>query len=121
MVFTRKLNLRQLLTLPYIILVLVATVTIGVMSYRTGHDAVETLSDYLLKETVGRISQAVDRHVASSGAILETAFSSGVYAPTSIMANIDNLRTRFWLATSVHRDPNNYAQYGDKDGHFFSL
>ncbi len=121
MQFTRSLTLRQLLTLPYVVLVLVATLAIGILSYRTGHEAVDTLSDYLLKETVGRISQAVDRHVAGSGAVLETAFPSGVFAPTSIKADIENLRTRFWLATSVHRDPNNYAYYGDKDGNFFGL
>jgi diguanylate cyclase (GGDEF)-like protein len=121
MQFTRTLTLRQLLTLPYIFLVLLATLTIGYLSYRTGHEAVDTLSDYLLKETVGRISQAVDRHVAGSGAVLETAFPSGMSAPVSVESDIENLRTRFWLATSVHRDPNNYAYYGDKNGHFFGL
>ena len=121
MQLTRSLTLRQLLTLPYVVLVVVATLTIGILSYNTGRDAVDTLSDYLLKETVGRISQAVDRHVAGSGAVLETAFPSGVFAPPSIKNDLDNLRTRFWLATSVHRDPNNYAYYGDKEGHFFGL
>jgi diguanylate cyclase (GGDEF)-like protein len=31
------------------------------------------------------------------------------------------LRTRLWLATSVHRNPNNYVYYGDKNGHFIGL
>jgi diguanylate cyclase (GGDEF)-like protein len=117
----KSLTLRQMLTLPYVFLVLAASVTIGVLSYNTGREAVDTLSDYLLKETVGRISQAVERHVAGSGAVLETAFPSGVYAPTSVEKDLDSLRTRFWLATSVHRDPNNYAYYGDRSGHFFGL
>jgi hypothetical protein len=38
-----------------------------------------------------------------------------------IKDDLDNLRTRFWLATSVHRDPNNYAYYGDRNGKFFGL
>jgi hypothetical protein len=121
MIKTRTLTLRQMLTVPYVALVLVAALAIGTLSYHTGRDAVDTLSDYLLKETVGRISQAVERHVAGSGAVLETAFPGGVSAPVSVPKEIDSLRTRFWLATSVHRDSNNYAYYGDRDGHFFGL
>ncbi len=118
---SRLLTLRQTLTVPYVVLVLVAALAIGFMSYRSGYEAVDTLSDYLLKETVGRISQAVERHVAGSGAVLETAFPNGVFAPDEVGKDVESLRTRFWLATSVHRDPNNYAYYGDSKGHFFGL
>ena len=103
--FNNSLTLRQLLTLPYVVLVLAATLVIGVLSYDTGRQAVDTLSDYLLKETVSRISQAVERHLAGSGAVLETAFPAGVAAPASIDPNAESLRTRFWLATSVHPSP----------------
>lgn len=117
----QSLSLRQMLTIPYVLLVLATAATIGFLSYHTGKGAVDSLSDYLLRETVGRISQAVERHVFGSGAVLETAFPNGVPAPRSFKAEIDALRTRFWLATSVHRDPNNYAFYGDRSGNFFGL
>lgn len=116
-----RLTLRQMLTLPYIALVLLLTGTIGALSYSAGQRAVDELADQLLTETVNRITQAVDRHVAGSAAVLETAFPRGVTAPPSVAAGMEALRTRFWLATSVHRDPNNYAYYGDLDGHFFGL
>ncbi|MEK8051716.1 diguanylate cyclase [Ideonella sp. DXS22W] len=116
-----RLTLPQMLTLPYIALVLLLTGSIGALSYNAGQQAVDTLSDLLLTETVNRITQAVDRHVAGSAAVLETAFPKGVAAPPTVAQGMDALRTRFWLATSVHRDPNNYAYYGDIDGHFFGL
>ena len=116
-----RLPLRLMLTLPYIALVLLLAGTIGALSYNAGRDAVDSLSDQLLTETVNRIAQAVDRHVAGSAAVLETAFPKGVAAPRSVADEQAALRTRFWLATSVHRDPNNYAYYGDSDGHFFGL
>ena len=116
-----RLPLRLMLTLPYIVLVLVLAATIGALSYKAGREAVDSLSDQLLTETVNRIAQAVDRHVAGSAAVLETAFPKGVAAPRSVAEDQAALRTRFWLATSVHRDPNNYAYYGDRDGHFFGL
>lgn len=117
----RRLSLGQLLTVPYVVLVLVLAVILGALSYRAGRNAVDSLSDQLLTETVSRIAQAVERHVYGSGAVLETAFPKGVAAPQSIAKDVAALRTRFWLATSVHRGLNNYAYYGDEQGHFFGL
>lgn len=116
-----RLPLRALLTLPYVGLVLVLAAVVGGLSLRAGQSAVNTWSEQLLVETVKRIEQAVDRHVAGSAAVLEAAFPRGVAAPADLDAAMDALRTRFWLATSVHRDPNNYAYYGDRDGRFFGL
>jgi diguanylate cyclase (GGDEF)-like protein len=116
-----KFSLRTLLTLPYVLLVLLLAAIVGLLSYRAGSDAVDNLSGQLLTETVHRIAQAVDRHVAGSAAVLDAAFPDGVHAPTDLPSDIELLRTRFWLATSVHRDPNNYAYYGDRQGRFFGL
>jgi diguanylate cyclase (GGDEF)-like protein len=116
-----RLPLRALLTLPYVALVLGTAIVIGVLSYAAGRDAVDNLSGQLLTETVHRIEQAVENHVAGSGAVLEVAFPKGIPAPESIAAELPALRERFWLATSVHRDPNNYAYYGDRQGRFIGL
>lgn len=116
-----QLSLRQLLTIPYVVLVILASSLIGFLSFSAGSDAVDTLSDYVLNETVNRIAQAVDKHVAGSEAVLETAFPTNFAAPLSVKDDLPALRTRFWLATSVHRDPNNYAYYGDRNGQFFGL
>lgn len=114
-------SLRQMLTLPYVVLVLVTAAVIVLLSYSAGRNAVDTLSNHVLNETVSRISQAVDKHIAGSEAVLETAFPEDVPAPVSVSDEIGELRTRFWLATSIHRDPNNYAYYGDRHGQFFGL
>lgn len=116
-----RLTLRQMLTLPYIALVLGLAAAIGGLSWHAGRQALDNLSDQLLTETVNRIAQAVDRHVSGSQAVLETAFPKGVAAPGRLADALPALRTRFWLATTVHRDPNNYAYYGDVDGQFFGL
>lgn len=116
-----SLSLRQWLTLPYVALVLVLALTIGALSYRAGSHAVDTVADHLLLETVARIGQAVDRHVVGSAAVLEAAFPDGIPAPAAIDAELDTLRTRFWIATSLHLDPNNYVYYGSRQGQFFGL
>lgn len=117
----RWLSLRQLLTLPYVVLVLGLAVVLGLLSYRTGRDAVDELSERLLAETVGRISRAVDQHLDGSSRVLDIAFPPGEPAPGEIGPQVEALRMRFWLATSVHRELNNYAYYGDEQGRFFGL
>jgi diguanylate cyclase (GGDEF)-like protein len=119
--FLRRPPLSALLTVPYVVLVMATAAIIGGLSLQAGRNAVDNLSGQLLGEMVGRIGQAVDRHVAGSAAVLEAAFPQGVPAPANLDAGLDELRTRFWLATSVHRDPNNYAYYGDRYGRFVGL
>ena len=119
--FLSHASLRQMLTVPYVALVLLSAVVIGLLSYRAGSEAVDSLSERVLSEMVERIAQAVDKHVSGSEAVLETAFPTDVPAPVSINDELDTLRTRFWLATSVHLEPNNYAYYGNRSGHFFGL
>ncbi|WP_313951885.1 diguanylate cyclase domain-containing protein [Accumulibacter sp.] len=121
MKFLQFLSLRQMLTMPYVVLVVALAAAIGGLSYSAGRVAVDTLSNQLLSETVYRIAQAAERHVFGASAVLETAFPNGVAAPENIKDDLANLRTRFWLATSVHRDPNNYAYYGSRTGQFFGL
>ena len=119
--FLSHAPLRLMLTVPYVALLLLAAGIIGLLSYSAGSDAVDTLSDRVLSETVNRIAQAVEKHVSGSEAVLETAFPTDVPAPLSVKSELDALRTRLWLATSVHRDPNNYAYYGNRSGHFIGL
>ena len=119
--FLSHAPLRQMLTLPYVALVLLSALVMGLLSYRAGSEAVDDLSQRVLSEMVERIAQAVDKHVSGSEAVLETAFPTDVPAPVSIKDELEALRTRFWLATSVHLEPNNYAYYGNRSGHFFGL
>jgi len=115
------LSLQRLLTVPFVALVVVLALVIGALSYSAGSAAVDTVSDKLLKETVQRIGQAIERHVVGSGAVLEAAFPNGIRAPVDLATETAALRTRFWIATSLHRDPNNYVYYGNKSGQFIGL
>ena len=114
-------SLRIVLIFPYVTLVVLLAVAIGALSYQTGRQAVLTVSNHLLTETVSRIGQAIDRHVVGSVATLEAAFPNGMLAPDNIESDLDNIRTRFWIATSLHIDPNNYVYYGNLEGQAIGL
>jgi diguanylate cyclase (GGDEF)-like protein len=116
-----RLSLQWLLTIPYLVLVLGLALAVAVLSYRAAGHAVDTVSGRLLHETVQRIGQAVERHVVGSGAVLEAAFPRGLTAPSDIRTDLQALRSRLWIATTLHRDPNNYAYYGNRLGQFAGL
>ena len=115
------LSLRLVLTIPYVVLLLAVALAIVVLSYLAGVRAVDTVSSQLLLEKASRIGQAVDRHIVGSGAALEAAFPEGMAVPPLIDAELDILRNRFWIATSLHLDPNNYVYYGNRQGQVFGL
>ncbi|WP_210543529.1 hypothetical protein [Rhodoferax sp. PAMC 29310] len=116
-----RLSLRQVLTIPYVVLVLGLALTVVFLSYTAGSRAVDTVSAHLLAKTVDRIGQAVDRHVMGSGVVLEAAFPDGMPVSPNIEKEVEELRTRFWIATSLHLDPNNYVYYGNRLGQAMGL
>ncbi len=117
----KPFSLRLVLIVPYVVLVIALAIALGVLSYAAGSNAVATVSEHLLLETVGRISQAVDRHIVGSSAVLETAFPTGVPAPPSIESDFHEIRNRFWVATTLHTDPNNYVYFGNEAGQGLGL
>lgn len=116
-----SVSLRAALTVPYVVLVVGLAVVIGSLSYGAATRAVDTVAEHLLRETVARIGQAIERHVVGSRAVLESAFPNGMPVATDLSAELPALRSRFWIATSLHIDPNNYVYYGNRRGQFFGL
>ncbi len=114
-------SLRKMLVLPSALLVISVAAVIGGLSYQAASDAVDTVAERLLQETKARIGQAVERHVMGSRAVLEAAFPDGMPMPDGIDAELDALRRRFWIATSLHTNPNDYVYYGSHTGQFFGL
>lgn len=114
-------SLAQVLILPFIILILVLSLLVGFLSYFAGRQAVISVADRMLLETVERVGLAVDRHVFGAAAVLETAFPNGLTAAADIDRDLTAMRSRFWVATSLHLDPNNYVYYGNRAGQFVGL
>ncbi len=115
------LSLRRALIAPYAALVALLAVAIGVLSYRSGSEAVNTILDSRLREASERIGRAVDHRVGGSSAVLRMAFPEGALVPASIKDQFDTLRTRFWNATSLVPDSSNYVYYANRGGQFFGL
>ena len=123
------ISLRYWLTIPLIAVVLGVALTIGASSYKTGSQAVHTISDHLLTETVHRIGQAVDRHLVGSSTIIDAAFPLDIAATSNINDVLPDYRNRMWIATALNThqntdprtQPSRYVYYGNEQGQFTGM
>jgi HAMP domain-containing protein len=116
-----RLSLRQALTIPYVALVIALAATIVGLSYREALRTVDSMASSLVAETAKRIDLTVEKHIMGSAAVLEAAFPDGMPVANDISKEMESLRSRFWIATSLHTDPNNYVYFGNKSGQVFGL
>lgn len=114
-------SLKLSLILPFVSLIALLTLALGSLWYWTGSKTVSALSTQLMEEKAERIAQAVDRHIYGSGAVLEAAFPEGMPAVIDIRDHLQELNTRFWTASTLHTQPNDYVYYGNIAGQGFGL
>jgi len=114
-------SLAKVLVLPFVVLILLVSLLVGILSYLAGRHAVVSVAEQLLDQTADRVALTVERHIDGAGAVLESAFPRGMPAATDLNADLDNLRSRFWISTSLHPELNNYVFYGNRSGDFVGL
>lgn len=114
-------SLKVSLITPFIALMLLVTLVISLLSYLVGSNALADLSEKLLTEQAERISLVVDRHMYGSGAVLETAFPQDMTASADLRNDLPGLRERFWAATSLYPQTNDYVYYGNEAGQNIGL
>lgn len=77
--FLRRIPLRWILAIPFLLQIFLAVGGVGYLSYRNGQDAVETLADQLLDETSDRILEQLQAYTA--------------IPPLAVQMNADMLQT----------------------------
>lgn len=114
-------SLAKVLILPFVILIVVLSLLVGLLSYFAGRHAVVSVAEQMLDQTADRVALTVQRHIDGATAVLESAFPRGLPAVTDVNLDLDAIRTRFWIATSLHPELNNYVFYGNRGGDFVGL
>jgi len=119
----RRFSLRQQLIVPFVVLVIFVSTSIGWLSFRAAKDAVNTLAQRVLVDMVNRINTATERHL--TGAVI--ALDSVAPEPKSVPVeqpfsdNLASLERRFWDASGLFITVNNYVYYGGEDGRFVGV
>ncbi|NYT63266.1 diguanylate cyclase [Alcaligenaceae bacterium] len=120
--FLRNLrSLKASLILPYVLLTIGVSLTLSLTYYWSTERNVREYSDQYIREVAARISQAVHFHIHGSGAVLEAAFPSTTHNPANLADDLEGMRKRFWVATSMYSNPNDYVHYGNEAGQNFGL
>ncbi|WP_322999674.1 diguanylate cyclase domain-containing protein [Castellaniella sp.] len=114
-------SLRVSLVLPYVLLLALVAAALGGTFYWAASRNIGLFSDQYMRAIASRIAQAVHFHVRGSASVLEAAFPEGMPVKSDLALQLAELRTRFWVATSMFTNPNNYVYYGNEAGQSIAL
>ena len=108
-------SLRAALLVPFVIVIALVAGTISLLSYKTGLEAVDELSEHLLLDISNRVVQATTRQLASSSVMLnvlapplgrsDTDPSTGRLLPTTLA----DFEQRMWIACNLFADERAWA------------
>jgi diguanylate cyclase (GGDEF)-like protein len=109
--------------LPYVLLVLFVSASIGWVSYRAGEDAIGTLSHKVLSSMVARISHATEQHLAGAVIALNSVYPEpeSVPRPPAFSDDLSLLESSFWVASGLFMKVNHYVYFGGTDGRFVGV
>ena len=118
-----KSSLRRQLVLPYVLLVIFVSTTIGWVSYHAGEKAVTSLSQRVLMDMVERINSATEHHLAGALVALNSVDPDPKTVPKTqpFSADLGLLETRLWIASGLFMDLSNYVYFGGEDGRFVGV
>ncbi|MFZ6753952.1 diguanylate cyclase [Undibacterium sp. Dicai25W] len=116
-------SLRRELVVPITAVVIGVAVAIGWVSMKAGSDAVFSLTQRVLVDMVSRINVATEKHLDGALTALESIAPSSAHMPKEHHFNPDLqvLEDKFWTASGLFMDMNNYVYFGGKDGSFLGV
>jgi diguanylate cyclase (GGDEF)-like protein len=118
-----KSSLRRQLVLPYVLLVIFVSASIGWVSYRAGDQAVSTLSQRVLADMAHRIASATEQHLAGALTVLHAVAPDPETLPKAQPFSDDPaaLEVPLWTASGLFMELNNYVYFGGEDGRFIGV
>lgn len=116
-------SLRRELVIPITVLVIGVSAAIGWVSMKAGTDAVYTLTQRILVDMVNRINHATEKHLDGALIALESVAPSAGNVPREQAFSTDMrlLEEKFWAASGLFMDVNNYVYFGGSDGRFVGV
>ncbi|MDP9109048.1 MAG: HAMP domain-containing protein, partial [Pseudomonadota bacterium] len=118
-----KSSLRQQLVLPFVLLVIFVSISIGWVSYRAGETAVDLLTRRVLTDMVDRIVASTERHLSGALIALESISPDPATVPRvqPFSDDLATLEERFWAASGLFIEVNNYVYFCGADGRFVGV
>ena len=118
-----KSSLRRELVIPITVLVIGVSAAIGWVSMKAGSDAVHTLTKRILVDMATRINLLTEKHLDGAITALESVAPSVEHLPQTqaFSPDMHQLESKFWAASGLFMDVNNYVYFGGTDGRFVGV
>jgi diguanylate cyclase (GGDEF)-like protein len=117
-----RLSLRQLLTIPFVLLIALLAVLISTISFTAGQSAVNSLSERYLLDVSERIAHAVDEPLGHARLVLDAAAPEAVITSQALSSLDDkSLITRMWVATGLGKPKDGNVYFGDEQSRFVGI
>lgn len=119
----RQSSLRQQLVLPFVLLLVFVSGSIGLISYRAGEQAVEQLTLQVLTDRVDRIATSTERYLSGAVIAVESISPDPATIPRAqaFSDDIASLEERFWAASGLFREVSSFVYFGGVDGRFVGV
>lgn len=120
-------SLRAALLVPFVIVIALVAGTISLLSYQTGLEAVDELSEHLLLDLSNRVVQATTRQLASSSVMLNVLAppldksDAGPASERLLPTTLADFEQRMWIAGNLFRGERSNVYYGSAAGEFVGL
>ena len=120
-------SMRSALLIPFIGVVVLVAASISALSYRTGLQAVDQLSEQLLLDISNRVAQAMTKQLAASSVMLNAVAPSlpqgaPIQHPASLApVTLLGFEQRMWIATNLFDEGQAYVYYGTDSGEFVGV
>jgi diguanylate cyclase len=118
-----KLSLRRQLVLPFVILVIFVSLSIGWLSYHAGEKAVNNLAQRVLLDIVQRINTATEQHLTGALTTLNSVAPDASTLPReqAFSDDLNALENQLWFASGLFLQVSNYVYFGGADGRFIGV
>lgn len=118
-----KSSLHRQIVVPYVLLVLFISATIGWISLRAAEEAVTALSHRVLGEMALRIGTATEQQLAGALTALHSVDPDPITVPRPqpFSDDLATLESRFWSASGLFMNVSNYVYFGGEDGRFIGI
>ncbi len=114
----RRLRLRTVLVVPFIVPIVLSTSLVGWLSFRNGQQAVNMLATQLQTEVSGRVKQYLDSYLTAPNQLNRINLAAQEVGILNLKDR-QKLEKYFWRQMQVF--PVGYLNYGSVDGYFTGI
>lgn len=111
-------SLQSMIIVPFLAQIIAAVISVGYLSYRSGQESIEEMTNYLMEEISDRIEEHLDNYLQNAQHINQinlNAIENGLID----IENFEDIGKYFWQQIQLYDFT--YVNYGNQDNEFIGV